>query len=64
MPVVQEQSGQSTVEYAVLLSVALAVILALSALWNYAAKGSLIQDVLDACSHLVQGGDVLELLLY
>ena len=64
MPVVQEQSGQSTVEYPVLLSVALAVILALSALWHYAAKGSLIQDVLDACSHLVQGGDVLELLLY
>lgn len=67
MKIVQEEQGQATLEYALLLGVALAAIVVLSALWKAGAEGRLLDCVLAACSHLlpdIEQGSVDDLLLF
>jgi hypothetical protein len=53
----REGSGQSTVEYAIVLAAFLAMVLALGLMWHAAKDGRLLRLAVDAASHGT-GGDV------
>jgi len=50
------ESGQSSVEYALILVAFLALILAFAALWRFLEAGSLIEHALMSASHHLSGG--------
>ena len=50
----KNESGQSTVEYALILAAFLAVIVAGGAAWNFLREGTLVQHALMSASHHVQ----------
>ncbi len=53
----RESSGQSTVEYAVVLAAFLAMVAALGLMWHAARDGRLLRLAVEAASHGT-GGDV------
>lgn len=53
--VVDEQDGQATVEYAVVLAAGLAMVAALGVLWHAASGGVLLGIVERACPYAVGG---------
>ena len=52
-------SGQSTVEYAVVLFAFLSLVVALGALWRAGRDGRLLNLAIEAASHLLGAGDAL-----
>ena len=63
----QEETGQATLEYALLLGAALVAVVALGALWKAGAEGRLLDCALAACSHLladIRQGSIDDLLLF
>lgn len=52
-------SGQSTVEYAVVLFAFLSLVVALGALWRASRDGKLLTLAIEAASHLLESGDAL-----
>lgn len=63
---VGDESGQSTVEYAVVLVAVLCVILALGALWRALESGMFVEHALASASHHVQAsvGWVVDVFAY
>lgn len=51
-------SGQSTLEYLVVLAAFMAVVSALALMWRMAADGRLVSLAVDAASHGAGGGAV------
>lgn len=49
------ESGQSTVEFAVVTAAVLAVVIGLGALWRAFESGMFVEHALAAASHHVQG---------
>ena len=49
-----DESGQSTVEFAIVTAAFAAVVTALAALWHVAGDGTLVQHALASASHHVQ----------
>lgn len=67
MKVWQEEQGQATLEYALLLGASLAALAVLCTLWKAGAEGRLLDCVLEACSHLlkdIERGSIDDLLLF
>lgn len=61
------QSGQSTVEFALVAAAFLAVIAGLGALWRLASGGALIEHALATASHCVESASpqaMADVLLY
>lgn len=56
---IEEESGQSTVEYSLVLVAFLAIVLALEALWNQAHEGRLVQLAQMSLSHTISGPSVI-----
>lgn len=52
--VFKNESGQSTVEYALILAAFLAVLAAGGVVWNFLHEGTLVQHALMSASHHVQ----------
>ncbi len=48
------QSGQSTVEFALVAAAFLAVVIGLGALWRFASGGALVEHALATASHCVE----------
>ena len=51
--------GQSTVEFAIVLTVFLAAFIAVAALWRAASSGALLEHAIDASSHSFGDGNWL-----
>lgn len=61
----RDASGQSTVEYAVVLAASMAMVLGLGALWKLGAQGRLQELAEQAASHVVQSlGGFRDILLF
>lgn len=61
----KDESGQSTVEYAVVLLASLSTVLALGLLWKLGAQGKLQELAAQAASHLLQSlGGFRDIVLY
>lgn len=56
---IDEESGQSTVEYSLVLVAFLAIVLALGALWNQAHENRLVQLAQMSLSHTISGPSVI-----
>ncbi len=50
-----EEGGQASVEYALVLVASLAMLAALAALWRKGGEGTLVDGAIAAASHLVEG---------
>ncbi len=55
MVLLDEESGQASVEYALVLVASLAMLAALAALWHKGGEGTLVDGAISAASHLVEG---------
>lgn len=53
-----ERAGQSTLEYALVLSAFLAMVIALGALWHAASDGTLLSLATQSASHSLEQGTV------
>jgi hypothetical protein len=53
-----ETSGQSTLEYALVLMAFLSMVAALGLLWHAARDGALVRMATDAATHQASGGTV------
>lgn len=52
------RSGQSTVEFAIVMAAFLSVALGISALWHAIDQGLFVQHALQSASHHLQGVDL------
>ena len=59
-----DESGQATVEYALVLAVLLAVILGVAALWRFAESGGFVEAAAESSSHATSVGGMQDALLY
>ena len=55
----RSQSGQSTVEYALVLIAFLSIAIALAGVWRVSRSGRLLDRAVEASSHQIGGGDAL-----
>ena len=51
---VRDRAGQSTVEFAVVMTVVVAILVGMGALWNLWSSGLVVQHALESAAHHVQ----------
>ena len=59
-----DESGQATVEYAIVLAALLAVVLGVAALWRFAESGGFVEAAAESASYATSVGGMQDALLY
>lgn len=60
----QEDSAQGTLEYAVVMAVFVSMVLALGALWRIGIRGGLLELVEEATSHALDASGFFDIALF